>query len=205
MQLYVERDGQRSRPMTLEEVNRQLAAGMLQPSDLAWSESSPGWKPLLSFTGVMMPGAASSSAMPVALATPISFGSVSYGGFWVRLLALALDGAVLAIAAALLWWLMPRLGLASLFLVTLLALESVYFAAFWSSRMEATPGQKICGLRVIDAVTADGISFSRGLLRVLGMFVSALVLGVGFVMVAFTQRKRGLHDIIAGTYIVQGE
>ena len=33
--------------------------------------------------------------------------------------------------------------------------------------------------------------------------VSGLLLGVGFIMVAFTERKRGLHDIIAGTCVIK--
>jgi uncharacterized RDD family membrane protein YckC len=37
----------------------------------------------------------------------------------------------------------------------------------------------------------------------LAKFLSAMALGVGFLMVAFTDRKRGLHDMIAGTLVVR--
>ena len=47
------------------------------------------------------------------------------------------------------------------------------------------------------------ITFMRGLLRVLGMTLSGLILGIGFLMAAFTERKRALHDIIAGTCVVK--
>ena len=33
-------------------------------------------------------------------------------------------------------------------------------------------------------------------------YISAVILFIGFLMVAFTDRKRGLHDIIAGTLVV---
>jgi uncharacterized RDD family membrane protein YckC len=39
--------------------------------------------------------------------------------------------------------------------------------------------------------------------RYFAKFISALILGIGFLMVAFTERKRGLHDMIAGTLVVK--
>jgi uncharacterized RDD family membrane protein YckC len=46
------------------------------------------------------------------------------------------------------------------------------------------------------------ISFARALGR-LGarVIVSALTFGIGYLMVAFTDRKRGLHDMLAGTLV----
>jgi uncharacterized RDD family membrane protein YckC len=35
------------------------------------------------------------------------------------------------------------------------------------------------------------------------MMLSGLILGIGFLMAAFTERKQGLHDMIAGTYVVK--
>ena len=35
--------------------------------------------------------------------------------------------------------------------------------------------------------------------------LSALILGIGFLMIAFTQRKQGLHDILAGTLVIRGQ
>jgi uncharacterized RDD family membrane protein YckC len=74
--------------------------------------------------------------------------------------------------------------------------------ALWSSPMQATAGQRICGLRIIPAIGGK-MSFARGLLRVFAMVLSALIFGAGFIMAAFTERKRGLHDMIAGTYVVK--
>jgi uncharacterized RDD family membrane protein YckC len=47
------------------------------------------------------------------------------------------------------------------------------------------------------------MSFAHGILRVPGRVLSALIFGAGFIMAAFTERKRGLHDMIAGTYVVK--
>ena len=45
----------------------------------------------------------------------------------------------------------------------------------------------------------------RAILReTVGKWISALILGIGFIMVAFHKEKRGLHDLIAGTWVVKG-
>ena len=57
-------------PFSLEEVNRQLAAGTLSLSDLAWYEGAAGWAALSTVPGVSA-GAAPASAAPVAsVSTP---------------------------------------------------------------------------------------------------------------------------------------
>jgi uncharacterized RDD family membrane protein YckC len=48
------------------------------------------------------------------------------------------------------------------------------------------------------------IGFGRATGRYFAKILSALILGIGFLMVAFTQRKQGLHDMIAGTLVVRG-
>jgi uncharacterized RDD family membrane protein YckC len=39
--------------------------------------------------------------------------------------------------------------------------------------------------------------------RWIGQGMSFLVLGLGFLMIAFSREKQGLHDKIAGTYVVR--
>ena len=208
MQIYLSRHGERIGPYALEEINHQLAAGMLTAADLGWSESSPGWKPILSFAGVIMPGGASSTAASIGIATPITFGLPEYAGFWIRAAAHLLDAIILAIfalAIALFFKRSPEegRGLSVVAAIFQIALLIIYMPALWSSPMQATAGQRICSLRVIHATDGKGLSFGRGLLRVLGMILSGLLLGMGYVMVAFTERKRGLHDMIADTCVVK--
>jgi uncharacterized RDD family membrane protein YckC len=206
MQLYLNREGERTGPLELSDINRQLAAGRLNPSDLAWSETSPGWKPLLSFTGVMMPGAASSSAMSIGLATPIMFEARHYAGFWIRAVAAILDGIILALVAGTIAFLLQYSDGNMSILRGLLPLLVcfLYFPAMWSSPMQATLGQSLLHLRVV-RIDGRAISFARGVLRVLGMILSALIAGIGFLMIAFSNRKRGWHDRIADTCVLQSE
>jgi uncharacterized RDD family membrane protein YckC len=66
-----------------------------------------------------------------------------------------------------------------------------------------TAGKWATGLRIL---RADGreISMVRAFLRhFVGYPLSFVTLGVGFLMITFTPRGRGLHDLIAGTIVVR--
>jgi uncharacterized RDD family membrane protein YckC len=66
-----------------------------------------------------------------------------------------------------------------------------------------TVGKWLAGLRV---VRKDGerLSVARSLVRHLfGYALTALTLGLGFLLAAFNQRGRALHDIIAGTVVIR--
>jgi len=78
----------------------------------------------------------------------------------------------------------------------------LYEALLTSSSMQATPGKMAFGLRV---TTADGerIGFGRATGRYFGKIVSGIILYIGFIMIAFTERKQGLHDMMASTLVVR--
>jgi uncharacterized RDD family membrane protein YckC len=198
--LFVQRDGERIGPFSLEEVNRQLAAGTLQPTDLGWSEASPGWKPLLSFTGVLMPGAASSSATPIAIATPMQRPAREFAGFWIRFAAGMIDAVVfaaIAIIAVLIW---PNEKMSILRDVLIVVFCLFYLAVMWASGLEATLGQRVLGLRVMRTNGAP-ISFARAVRRALGVAISFAALGCGFFAIAFSNRKLAWHDRFADTCV----
>ena len=209
MQIYIIRDEQRTGPYSLEEINRQLAAGTLVPLDKAWSEGSPGWKPLLSFPGVIMPGGASSTAMPLGTATVPHSAVTNYAGFWIRVVAYVIDCIILSIPISAVQFM---LGAAAIYspegdpafaVIIVIVPELLYFSALWSSKMQGTLGQRIFRLKVVNAVTRERISFFRALGRAVALIFAMMIFFVGVLMVAFTERKRGLHDMIADTYVVK--
>lgn len=51
----------------------------------------------------------------------------------------------------------------------------------------------------------EQISFARSTGRFVAKIASAALLLVDFLMVAFTERKRGLHDMIAGTVVITAD
>jgi hypothetical protein len=173
MQIFVMKNDERLGPFSLEEVNRHLASGRLNPIDEAWFEGSPGWKPLLSITGVIMPGGASSSAEPMTIAHPPVIGSTSYAGFWIRSLAFLIDSLILiivyeTIVRILLFF--PRDSWLVIAIEILpILISGAYMTLCWSSSMQATPGQKVCGVEVINAITGGRVSFARALGRYLAL------------------------------------
>jgi uncharacterized RDD family membrane protein YckC len=83
-----------------------------------------------------------------------------------------------------------------------LLLDWLYFALLESSAGQATLGKSVLGLAVTNT-RGERISFGRATGRYFAKFLSALILGVGFLMVGWTRRKQGLHDFIAGTLVVR--
>ena len=83
----------------------------------------------------------------------------------------------------------------------LFALQAVYFAWMHSRPAQATLGKMAVGIK---ATRPDGnrISFARGIGRWAGLFLSAIPLGIGYLMAAFTDRKRALHDMVSDTVVV---
>lgn len=139
------------------------------------------------------------------------------GGFWWRVLAYIIDYAILwvpnfAIQAGLeaaLGGVRPRPGgglppefwaIIGLGWAAQVALAWLYFALQESSAAQATLGKRACGLVVTDA-NGGRIGFGQATGRYFGKILSGLILGIGFLMVAFDARKRSLHDQLAKTLV----
>jgi uncharacterized RDD family membrane protein YckC len=78
----------------------------------------------------------------------------------------------------------------------------LYFAAFESSPWQATPGKKVFGLRVTD-LEGKRVSFIRASGRYFGKLISWLLLGLGFVLAGFTEKKQALHDMLASCLVLR--
>jgi uncharacterized RDD family membrane protein YckC len=76
-----------------------------------------------------------------------------------------------------------------------------YFAFFWSSTGQ-TPGNRALGIRVVEAASAEPPHAARAVLRVLALPLSAIPLCAGFLMILVDPRRRALHDVLVGTYVV---
>jgi uncharacterized RDD family membrane protein YckC len=76
----------------------------------------------------------------------------------------------------------------------------LYFVGLWTWRGQ-TLGKMAVAIRI---VRSDGRSVDVGaaLLRLIGYLFSALLFFAGFVMIAFDRQRRGLHDRLADTIVV---
>jgi uncharacterized RDD family membrane protein YckC len=86
---------------------------------------------------------------------------------------------------------------------TYLAWSIGYFVAFWSTTGQ-TPGNRLLGIRV-RPVAGDRLRPRRSLLRFAGLTLAAIPLGAGFLLILFDKRRRGLHDRIARTVVVDDD
>lgn len=147
-------------------------------------------------------------------------------GFWRRAAAAAIDLAVVIPVAALLTWItaaiagvhIPRSNMhgvdfwLDLFLASdpallmglglFTAIACVYLFVFHIT-MGRTLGMHVLKLRVID-VWGDTPSNTRCAIRTAGYLANALTCFLGFLWIGFDSEKRGLHDWIAGTYVIRG-
>jgi uncharacterized RDD family membrane protein YckC len=164
------------------------------------------------------------AAVPAApvLAYATAGSSAGYGGFWIRFVAWFIDGIIIWIAS---WpirmmfgvlWHVPRFGMGPYYgglgrLFTVLPfiwggnilVSWLYEALMTSSAWQATLGKKILNLRVTDDA-GNRLSFIHATGRHFAKYVSNLTLGIGYIMAGFTDRKRALHDMLAGTLVRKG-
>jgi uncharacterized RDD family membrane protein YckC len=78
----------------------------------------------------------------------------------------------------------------------------LYFPWFWVHG-GATPGMRIFNLRVVRDADGGPIGWGAALLRLIGFWVSSLVFYLGFIWILVDKRRRGWHDLLAGTVMVQ--
>lgn len=140
-------------------------------------------------------------------------------GFWRRLWAVLLDGFAVfaaALAAGVLIGVLTGIVLVVLrqepanmeeagFVVgqVLFPLTGwLYFTLMESSGKGATLGKMALGIRVTDA-EGGRITFARANARYWSKLLSLFTLYIGFIMAGFTERKRALHDMVAGTLVVR--
>ena len=146
-------------------------------------------------------------------------GEVVYAGFWKRFAAIVIDGFVTATAS----WIVQiplfvlagvggafggadALATGSMALIALgyligLVIPLVYTAWMQSSSHQATLGKMAVGIKVCRG-DGERITFLRAVGRYFAQILSALPLGVGYLMAGFTERKQALHDMLCDTLVV---
>jgi len=162
------------------------------------------------------------AAAPSAVASTPAPG-MAYGGFWMRFLAIIIDGIIVGICCApFIVFVLPgiikaaqnpgsepdpqammaMMGGIALFQLAALAINWLYEALMTSSSRQATVGKMALGLKVID-MNGRRISFARATGRHFAKILSGMIMMIGYIMAAFTDRHQALHDMLAGTLVVK--
>ena len=129
---------------------------------------------------------------------------MEYAGFWRRVGAALIDGILVGVVSGIVTAIVGAIDddLAIYGQILLIVAAYGYYAGMESSAYQATVGKIALGIQVTD-LNGQRISFMRALGRNLAEILSALILLIGYIMVAFTAKKQGLHDMIAGTLVVK--
>jgi uncharacterized RDD family membrane protein YckC len=142
-----------------------------------------------------------------------------WAGYGERLLAYILDSVLVTIAPTVVAvvgaWLLETtsgdrtlgeigattsVGLLLVILVMIVAIG--YFPWFWSHGGQ-TPAMRLVGIRVVRDHDGGPLTGSTAVVRLIGLFASAIAFYIGFIWVFVDKRRRGWHDLIAKTVVVK--
>lgn len=151
-----------------------------------------------------------------------------YAGFWIRTGAYLIDSVIMAIPMFIGIFILSMMAASTgftdydpydpasaqpelpaglligfvLFMGFMFLLNVFYFAFLQSTKMQATVGKKLLGLKVTD-LNGNRITFWRGFGRYLAMVFLSSIFYIGYIMAGVTEKKQGLHDMIASTLVVK--
>lgn len=131
---------------------------------------------------------------------------MKYIGLPKRFVAFILDYVMITILSAIVFGVMIYFSFKNESIVTLVTLlvALLYYTLMESSSRQATLGKALMKIKVVNA-SGEQLTFMNALVRFLGKFLSLLLAGLGFLMIPFTKKRQGLHDIFAKTYVVKIE
>ena len=221
---YYVKAEERQGPVTETLIRSFLESGLLTNETLVWSKGMDDWRKISetsTFNDVPPPVPSGNRDQPATQHSPskppvpaeVSDRPTSvYAGFWKRVGAFLVDQVILLVSIvplsfALGFWMSlidfsGDAGAVGQFLG--FVATWIYAAAFESSRFQATLGKMALGIKVTD-LHGDRIGFGRATGRHFGKILSGLILAFGYVMVAFTEKKQGLHDKLADCLVINDQ
>ena len=168
---------------------------------------------------ILQPATPAAWQDPPAMPTPLPAPMVSrpplivQAGFFRRWLALIVDGLILGTPIAIVAIVLGMAGagdnqeettgsiIQGVYYLLYLLVAPFYYALQESSSAQATLGKRALGIKVTD-LKGRRISFGHAIGRWFAAALSYLTLYLGFLMAAFTEKKQALHDMVAGTLVV---
>jgi uncharacterized RDD family membrane protein YckC len=147
-------------------------------------------------------------------------GPVKYAGFWMRLFAYIIDVLIvyvmIFVVGSIVGFVIGYaagasdpppddmvLRIAGVFFAVAVVCCLFYYIYFPSGKWQATPGKRICGIHII-CVDGGRVTGLVALGRYLSYIVSTLPLGIGFLMIGWSEEKKGLHDMMCATRVIYG-
>jgi uncharacterized RDD family membrane protein YckC len=191
-------------------VRAMMESGRIPPTALAWRAGMTGW------ASVSVVFSATQSSATQSSATQPHTAAVRYAGFWQRVGAELIDTILLATGMSVLWRVVtqivnamePRNSLGLILalwcgtFVIMVVMYWLYFAVQESASRQATVGKLAFGIRVTD-LQGNRVSFGRATGRYFAKIVTGISLGIGYLVMLWSQQRQCIHDQIAGTLVVR--
>ena len=132
-------------------------------------------------------------------------------GFWIRLVAAILDGFVVLLLQGVLGGLLYLAGMlngsADDGLGLLVQIFSYLLSCVYYIFLTGYCGQTLGKMAVrVKVIRCDGspLSYPRAAFREIpAKFISGIVFGIGYLMIAFDEQKQGLHDRMTDTFVIK--
>lgn len=133
----------------------------------------------------------------------------NFAGFWIRFLAIMIDSFIYlfiyGISFTALFFLFEAINIPFEFSIIAgtiytAAITIWYYILLPASEKQGTWGKQICNIYIGDQ-NGNRITKGRSTLRFICLYISSLSFYIGFIMAAFTDKKQGLHDMMASTYV----
>ena len=142
-------------------------------------------------------------------------GALDYAGFWRRFGALMLDGFIMGTVNMILYVPMvmvaagagkdPTVAAALHLVIMLLQIVlAAAYATWFVGKYGATPGKMAFKMKIVSS-EGDKISYGRAIGRHFATMISGMTMSIGYLMAAFDDEKRTLHDRICDTRVVRCE
>jgi len=215
-------------PLAKDQLIRAVEKGIVQPDTLVWRDGLKDWVEasrlkFLSFVSdnpFAVTGRDSDEEEQEEEEDPRPKKKkkkkrIEYGTFWNRVVGFVVDNVVLL----LIFWVIcffigvwfgvagiqvdPNSSQLSLALNFVLLLTYwLYFACLESSSAQATVGKMAAGIKVVNE-NGDRIGFLHATGRCFARLLTLIFFGIGFIVMLFTEKKQGVHDLMAGTFVVK--
>lgn len=195
-------------PQLLDYIKQQLAQGLSKEAIFTNLASSGGWNPADINEAFSAVGINISNAPGISETMPIV--PVKYAGFWIRWVAVTVDGIILLPVGFLVGLIFgiitaiigPNKNLNFILSSVIGLLINWSYFVLMTYYKGATLGKILVGINV-KSDDFQELSFKKIILReTIGKFISLIFLSIGYIMAGFTQKKQAFHDKFARTVVV---
>jgi uncharacterized RDD family membrane protein YckC len=118
-------------------------------------------------------------------------------GFWERFGAWLLDGLILAVPYVLL-----SVAVKGSIWPLLMLVSTVAYFVYFEGRTGQTPGKRAVGIRVVGRDGETAIGYGRAFVRLIGRYLSALPIYLGYLWMLWDKDKQCWHDKLASDIVV---